>query len=700
MNSERTREPDSAKEVVFSANGKISELPQVTELPVAERMGVTFARACQLAKLKIHTIGDAFFYTPSRYEDRRDIRQIGMLKKGESALVLGEVIGVKIKRFRSSRKFVCEVLIKDESGELYCQWWNQTWPADVFRRADKAILFGKVTRGGAKIQFVVQEYEILRDDRDIRLSTGRIVPVYPLTEGMTQRWLRGFISGVLKRFLQDLPEGEKYDEKWGFPGRREAIEQLHYPSLPGNEERARQRLAMDELLEMQLEIQKRRQRLRQLAHGITCPGDNHLIKPFLRELPFTLTQGQMEVLREIRADFNSGIPMRRLLQGDVGSGKTVTAACCALMLIEGDYNVVLMAPTEVLASQHARTFRKWFDPLGVPVRLWTGRIKQEEDLLSLATETHHTGKSGIVIGTHALIENTFQIDRLGLVIIDEQHKFGVEQRERLLKKGSRPHLLVMTATPIPRTLGLTVYGELDTSCIRQMPQGRGTVRTFLRNRDKSEEIWNFAKSQLKKGRQIYVIYPLIDESSKPDIRAVEKEFLSISARIAPYKAGLLHGRMKGEEKDYIMSQFAGNQVQVLVSTSVVEVGVDVPNATVMIIENAECFGLAQLHQLRGRIGRGKENSYCILLMGIDKEESWRRLKILEESRDGFRIAEEDLKQRGPGDFLGERQHGAPMFRFANLIYDYNLIQEARKLALAKVNSTGIFNGENEGIGYE
>ncbi len=441
---------------------------------------------------------------------------------------------------------------------------------------------------------------------------------------------------------------------------------------------------MDELLDMQMEIQRRRKNLLALAHGIKCPGNNLLIRPFLKNLDFTLTPSQTEVLREIRADLNSGVPMRRLLQGDVGSGKTVVAASVALMVMEAGYQVVLMAPTEILASQHVKTFRKWFEPLGVRVRQWTGRLKDEADSMELLEKGSAAGKTEIVIGTHALIEDTFQIEKLGLVIIDEQHKFGVDQRERLLKKGSWPHLLAMTATPIPRTLGLTLYGELDISSIKHPPEGRGTIRTFIRKRDKLPAVWEFVKKRLIEGRQTYVVYPMIDETSNPELKAVEAEFSRIAKRIAPFKAGLLHGRMKGSEKEYVMQQFAHNLVQLLVTTSVVEVGVDVPNATVMIVENAERFGLAQLHQFRGRIGRGKENSFCILIVGNSAEDSMKRLKILAESRDGFRIAEEDLKIRGPGDFLGDRQHGMPSFRFAKLLEDYALVQRARKIAIESV----------------
>lgn len=671
----------------FPESPEVNPKLPVIEQPVGVMPRVSFERACLLAKMGITTIGDLFFYSPTRYEDRRDIRKIHTLKKGEQALVFGKVMECGVQRTRKSKKFLTKAIIDDETGRLHCHWWNQRWPAESLKEGREVIVFGKVDSLYPP-RMTNPEFEVMMGYADSRLNVGRIVPVYGLTEGVAQWWIRDLISRALDRFLKDLPEGYLYDSELGFPSRPRAVQMLHHPAVPGEEELARKRLAMDELLEMQMEIQRRRKNLLAQAQGIKCPGDNRLIRPFLKNLNFTLTPSQTEVLREMRADLNSGIPMRRLLQGDVGSGKTVVAASVALMVMEAGYQVVLMAPTEILASQHVKTFRKWFEPLGVRVRQWTGRLKDESDSMELLEKNSPAQKAEIVIGTHALIEDSFRIERLGLVIIDEQHKFGVDQRERLLKKGSWPHLLVMTATPIPRTLGLTLYGELDISSIAHSPEGRGSIRTFIRKRDKLSAVWDFVKKRLAQGRQAYVIYPLIDEPSNPELKAVEAEFMRITKEIAPFNAGLLHGRMKGNDKEYVMQQFAHNQVQLLVTTSVVEVGVDVPNATVMVVENAERFGLAQLHQFRGRVGRGKEDSFCILIVADSAEDSMERLKILEESRDGFRIAEEDLKIRGPGDFLGDRQHGMPSFRFAKLLEDYALVQHARKIAIENVQKEG------------
>ena len=395
------------------------------------------------------------------------------------------------------------------------------------------------------------------------------------------------------------------------------------------------------------------------------------MKPFLTRLCFRLTEAQAKVLREIRHDMNGTHPMRRLLQGDVGSGKTAVAACSALMAIESGFNVALMAPTEILAEQHFRNFQKWFEPLGIKVELQTGSRK--------IVQSPKSKVQSLFIGTHALIESGFAIENLGLVIIDEQHKFGVAQREQLVRKGNYPHLLVMTATPIPRTLGLTLYGDLDVSTIEEMPGGRGKIKTFVRAAEKLPKVWDFIREKISAGRQAYVVYPRVEENAD-GFKAVTKEFEHLKKLLAPFKVGLLHGRLKGSEKENVMAEFRANKNQVLLATSLVEVGVDVPNATVMLIENAEAFGLAQLHQLRGRIGRGAHESFCILISDAKNAEARERLKILEETNDGFKIAEADLKLRGPGELLGREQSGLAKFCFGNLTEDLDLIRQARDLA--------------------
>ena len=461
---------------------------------------------------------------------------------------------------------------------------------------------------------------------------------------------------------------------------------LHFPETVGDTVVAVRRLALDEFVELQRRILVRRRHFETKAHALPCGGDNHLIKPFLTRLGFKLTEAQTKVLRELRRDLSGTHPMRRLLQGDVGSGKTVVAACCALMALESGYHVALMAPTEVLAEQHFGNFTNWLEPLGVAVELQTGSRKTlsvqspKSNVQSREPEAGVQRQPTLTIGTHALIEAGFAPENLGLVIIDEQHKFGVAQREQLVRKGNYPHLLVMTATPIPRTLGLTLYGELDVSVIDELPPGRGSIKTFVRAADKLPKVWAFIRDKLAEGRQAYVVYPRVEESSPNGIKAVTKEFETLRQTLAPFGVGLVHGRLRPKETEAVMAAFHAGKVQALLATSLIEVGVDVPNATVMLIENAEMFGLAQLHQLRGRIGRGTHDSYCILVAAAKSKESRTRLRVLEETTDGFRIAEEDLRLRGPGELLGQQQSGMPWFRFGDLTTDFELIQQARELA--------------------
>jgi len=460
---------------------------------------------------------------------------------------------------------------------------------------------------------------------------------------------------------------------------------IHFPNELTDVEIARQRLGLDEFVALQFQIQSRRKKFEASAKALPCAGDNRLMKPFLAELGFKLTAAQTNVLREIRADMGSAHPMRRLLQGDVGSGKTAVAACSALMALESGFNVALMAPTEILAEQHHRNFKKWFEPLGIQVHLQTGsrkdaslqvegcKLKVQKTVVSARKES-----STLFIGTHALLTGGFDLPKLGLVIIDEQHKFGVAQRETLVRKGNYPHLLVMTATPIPRTLGLTLYGDLDVSVIDELPGGRGAIKTFVRAADKLPKVWDFIREKITAGRQAFVVYPRVEENAD-GLKAVTKEFEHLKKLLAPFKVGLLHGRLKAAEKEAVMAEFRVNKSQVLLATSLIEVGVDVPNATVMLIENAEAFGLAQLHQLRGRIGRGAHESFCILISDAKTPDSLERLKILAETNDGFKIAEADLKLRGPGELLGQQQSGLPALRFGDLAEDLNLIRQAREL---------------------
>jgi ATP-dependent DNA helicase RecG len=659
--------------------------------PLDQLSGIGSERAAQLHRLELRTVEDLLLHRPRRYEDRRHFQRIAELQLNEASLVCGTIGACGLRRLRGGRS-VFEIIMDDGSGRLHCRWWNLPFMEKYFKAGDEVAAFGKPSSLRPRT-FDHPETEVIsRIETSVHLN--RIAPIYPLTEGLPQRWLRSLVWRALEQFESAMAEprpefhlaGQPISVRGNSipaPSRAQAARLLHFPEEMADAEIARHRLALDEYIEMQIAIQTRRRNLERNARALPCAGDNHLIKPFLAALGFDLTPSQTQVLRAIRRDMAGPRPMRRLLQGDVGSGKTVVAACTALMALESGTRAALMAPTEILAEQHGHNFRRWFEPLGIAVEVRAGGRQQ----LSLAPFNAKTPR--LFIGTHALLEETFTPEKLGLVIIDEQHKFGVAQREKLVRKGAYPHLLVMTATPIPRTLGLTLYGDLDISTIDQSPPGRGKIKTFVREPASLPKVWAFVAGELAKGRQAYVVYSrLEEEDSAAGVKAVAKEFDRLEKIFAPASVGLLHGRLPSRDKEATMSAFAGNRVKVLLATSVVEVGLDVPNATVMVVENAEQFGLAQLHQLRGRVGRGASDSYCVLISSGKTEEAQRRLKIMEETSDGFRIAEADLEFRGPGELLGRQQSGAPPLRFGDLTRDRALVEQAREI-VRKEMSAGV-----------
>jgi len=708
--------------------------PSPLARPVTALHGVGPERAAQLARLDIRTIEDLLLHRPRRYEDRRHLLPIAQLQLGEPVTTRGAVVALGVKWYKKHTKSIFELILDDGSARLHCRWWNLPFMEKYFAVGNQVIVFGKAV--GLKPRTMDHpETEVTEEGEEQIIHFNRLTPIYPLTDGLPQRWLRSLIWRTLTQLEGQI--SEPWPETVGLevagcklqvqtdqavtresgvgniqpatcnlqpgtllPTRAQAIRMLHFPDALPDTKLAVRRLALDEFIELQQRIQLRRRHFETKARALPCGGDNHLIKPFLAGLGFKLTEAQTKVLRELRRDLSGTHPMRRLLQGDVGSGKTVVAACCALMALESGYHVALMAPTEVLAEQHFGTFTNWLAPLGIAVELQTGSRKTSE-VQSLKSKVQ--SRKGVVqgqktdfgiqhpeasiqqrptltIGTHALIEAGFAPERLGLVIIDEQHKFGVAQREQLLRKGHYPHLLVMTATPIPRTLGLTLYGELDVSVIDELPPGRGRIQTFVRLADKLPQVWAFIRGKLAEGRQAYVVYPRVEESGPNGIKAVTKEYDNLQQTLAPFGVGLVHGRLRPKETEEVMAAFRAGKVQALLATSLIEVGVDVPNATIMLIENAEMFGLAQLHQLRGRIGRGTHDSYCILVAAAKSREARTRLRVLEETTDGFRIAEADLRLRGPGELLGQQQSGLPRFRFGDLAADFDLIQHARQLA--------------------
>ena len=684
--------------------------PSPLARPVAALRGVGPRHVEFFAKLGIATIEDLLLHQPRRYEDRRATGcTIAQLKLNEPATVLGKIVAQGVNKFAKGTKSVFEFVLDDGTARLHCRWWNLPWLEDKFRVGDEVFVHGKLLSLKPRTMDH-PETEVVESGDEASIHLHRIVPFHPATEGLTPKKLREFVWQALEEYGGQIPERhprlvptasrrrpdtsdatERRLEAAGTDtvlslSRAVAIRSLHFPVELPDRELARQRLVLDEFLDLQLAVRARREKLLANARSQPCKGDNHLIRPFLAQLGFALTESQTTVLREIRADLARGTPMRRLLQGDVGAGKTVVAACTALMALESGHSVALMAPTEILAEQHFRNFAKWFVPLGLAVELRTGSRKTVESRASRVEgkasqrSTLDPRPSTLFIGTHALVEDTFTVERLGLVIIDEQHKFGVAQRERLLRKGHYPHLLVMTATPIPRTLGLTVYGDLDVSVIAHLPPGRGAIKTFVRGPEKLPKVWAFVRERLGEGRQAYVVYPRVEDTDlKTGTKAVMAEFDKLAKELAPHRVALLHGRLSAEEKESVMADFRANRVQALLATSVIEVGVDVANATVMVIENAEQFGLAQLHQLRGRIGRGAHDSWCVLVAAKLTDDARERLKVLEETTDGFAIAEADLRLRGPGELLGQAQSGAQQFRFADLTRDLELAKLGRAL---------------------
>ena len=676
-----------------SPENKISPLAA----PVSAVWGVGEERAKLLARLEIFTVEDLLLHKPRRYEDRRKFLPIRDLKLKEPATVRGTIIASGVKRWKKGTRAMFECVFDDGSAHLHCRWWQaQPWMEDWFKVGREFLVFGKPDSLKPR-NMDHPETELVEPGEDEFIHVNRIVPVHPLTDGLTARVMRTLIWRALEKFeayieepqlvgqasrLSQITDSENQRQarRLSFPSRANAVRMIHFPNELTDVAFARQRLALDEFVVLQFQIQSRRKKFEALAKALPCAGDNRLMKPFLAQLGFKLTAAQANVLREIRADMGGVHPMRRLLQGDVGSGKTAVAACSALMALESGFNVALMAPTEILAEQHFRNFTKWFAPLGVKVEIQTGskktfNIQHSTSNIEGSRITHH---ASLFIGTHALFTAGFELPKLGLVIIDEQHKFGVAQRETLVRKGNYPHLLVMTATPIPRTLGLTLYGDLDVSVIDELPGGRGKIKTFVRAADKLPKVWEFIREKIAGGRQAYIVYPRV-EATDQDVKAVTKEFANVQRALTPFKAGLLHGRMKSAEKESVMTAFRTNEIKAVVATSLIEVGVDVANASVMLIENAEQFGLAQLHQLRGRIGRGAHESFCILISDALTADVQARLKILEATNDGFKIAEADLKLRGPGELLGQEQSGAMRLRFGDLTEDLNLIRQAREL---------------------
>ena len=672
------------------------------DTPLQYLKGVGPRRAADLQRVGLSTVEDLLYRFPIRYEDRGTFQTISSLRPGMSASVAGEVIGCGIRPTRRPRFKIFELLVRDGTGSLRAIWFNQPFLNDVFHPHQRVILFGKLELTSHGLQMQNPQYEIVAAEPDAvpadeTLHTGRIVPVYEKTGQLTAKVQRGLVHHALEQIPADVadPLPPTLRERQQLVDRRTALHDVHFPpegtpveQLNAFRSPAQRRLIFEEffLFQLGLVLRKRRAEADLKPRAVTITD---AIRESVRKvLPFRLTGDQKKAIAEIVEDMKRASPMNRLLQGDVGSGKTIVALMAAIVAMENGFQVAFMAPTEILAEQHYINIRRLLETSRFRIALLTGATpakKRREMHAELSGGSLH-----MVIGTHALVEDDVGFRELGLVVIDEQHRFGVLQRATLRGKGQHPDVLVMTATPIPRTLALTTYGDLDVSIMREMPPGRHPIKTTARPEARREEIYEFIRAQLDAGRQAYIVYPLVEESEKIDLKAATEMADHLSQDVFPaYRVALLHGRMKQDAKERVMQAFARGEFHVLVSTTVIEVGVDVANASLMLVEHAERFGLSQLHQLRGRVGRGAHQSFCILLYQEPLTEQGReRLKALTETSDGFEIAERDLALRGPGDFFGTRQSGLPTLRVGDLLRDHQLMEEARREAVAALDDPG------------
>ena len=650
--------------------------------PLQYVKGVGPHRAKQLERKGLVTVGDALFHLPLRHEDRTRFTPLRAIRPGEVVTCAGVVAGISPAP-PGRRRQPLVILLRDESGSGTATVWGRPWLARAVQRGQRMIVHGRGARYKDKVTLQVQEWETVDAADDEPIHAGALVPVYSSTEGLPQQALRSLIWRLVEAHAHDIEETlpDPVRARRRLVPLAEAVRGAHFPASEGERADAVRRLAFDDFLLLQLGLAILRSRTTR-QRGVSMRPRGDLLGRLRASLPFSLTAAQERVWDDIRRDMAAPYPMHRLLQGDVGSGKTVVAALAVCAAVEAGYQAAVMAPTEILAEQHLATFRRLLEPLGIGVTLLTSGLKGRERAARRAAIA--TGEIGCVIGTHALVQEPVEFKRLGLAVVDEQHRFGVHQRARLKGKGERPDVLVMTATPIPRTLALTLYGDLDVSVLDELPPGRKPVRTDARTESRRRQIYDFLRAQIADGRQVYVVYPLVEESELVDLKAATDMAQHLQRDVFPdLTVGLLHGRLSSEDKDAIMQSFKAGAIQVLVATTVIEVGIDVPNASVMLIEHAERFGLSQLHQLRGRVGRGPWKSYCILLTsGRLGEDAQRRVEAMVETNDGFKIAEVDLQLRGPGEFFGTRQSGLPEFRVADLLRDTAILEEARREAQA------------------
>ena len=635
--------------------------------------GVGEARARLLAKLGIYTVDDAVNFFPRDYQDRSVLKKITEIQDGEECAVRASLVSDVTESKPRRNLSIIKALVSDGTAFLSLTWFNQSYIKNSLENGVEYIFFGKVKRSGMRLEM---HNPVIETAEQFGKNTGRILPVYSLTKGLTQTHLRKIIENSLRltedKFEEILPQDMR--ESYNLSQISFSYEEIHFPQSFQHMEQARRRLVFEELLILQLSLLK--------AKGINTKQKGNKFKtvdinPLLNKLTFKLTSAQKKVFEEICNDMQSDKKMNRLIQGDVGSGKTIVAVMAIYLAAKNEYQSAFMVPTEILAEQHYRSAGPLFEELGISVRLLTGstKKKEKEEIKAFTKE----GKIDVLIGTHAILEDDTEFYKLGLVITDEQHRFGVRQRAKLSIKGENPDLLVMTATPIPRTLTLTLYGDLDVSIIDELPPDRKPIDTYAVNESYRERIYNFIRKNVAEGRQAYIVCPLVEDSD--EIEAESAEGLAERIRdneLKGLRVGLIHGKMKSAEKEKVMRKFVDGQLDVLVSTTVIEVGVNVPNANLMVIENAERFGLSQLHQLRGRVGRGKYKSYCILFNQSKSDISRQRMDIMTSTNNGFVISEKDLELRGPGDVFGVRQHGLPELKIANLYRDMDILKDVQK----------------------
>ncbi len=664
--------------------------------PIEKIPGIGGFYQKKLKKLGIRNIHDLLFYFPHRYEDFSNLVRISDIKINEKCTIKGEVKSIENTRTWKKKMIITQALIQDKTGAMKAVWFNQSYLNKVIKKGDKLVLSGKVTLRDNEIYITNPVYEKCRPKEEDLIHTGRLVPIYPETTGLSSRWLRNVIRSALTKFKERVPEPlpDKIIKENNFLKINKALWQIHFPDTEEKAKEAKRRFSFEELFLIELFVLKERMKISK-QNSVSVSLKTSLIKRFVDSLPFKLTDAQRKAAWQILKDMEKPRPMNRLLEGDVGSGKTVVAAIAALNTAKEKHQAAFMAPTEILAKQHFKEISDSLQDFRVDIGLLTGKQDQfrskklKNQVVEISRkkllEKAEKGEIDILIGTHALIQDKVKFSDLALVVLDEQHRFGVEQRAKLSKKkGAIPHLLSMTATPIPRTLALTVYGDLDLSLIDELPKGRKKIKTKIVKPKEREKTYDFIRKEIDKGRQVFVICPRIEktetENNWSEVKSVEEEYQKLSEEIFPEKnLAMIHGKIASKEKEKIMESFKNKKTDILVSTSVVEVGIDIPNAAVMLIEGAERFGLAQLHQFRGRVGRGKQQSYCFLFTESPSHKTYKRLKALIDSEDGFALAEKDLEIRGPGDFSGTRQWGIPDLMMDSL-KNISLVEKTRETA--------------------